>query len=173
MKTSDSCSSPGRAACPTCWCWTLGLQRTAAGTWRPSWSPYHALSEERKSQKNKEIKEKNERTNVKRPLSCMFSCMFAEPLLFCFCFLHCEKNLCENEKLTIWLGEFLTHCEGESTRMIQDGEKKTWSWLKTQLKLKTSISSSCVFWGVCVCFNLLPKNALRKQTWASFTYLLH
>ena len=40
---------PGRAAYPTCWCWTPCLQQMAAGTWKPSWNLYHALSEERET----------------------------------------------------------------------------------------------------------------------------
>lgn len=72
---------PGKAVYPTCWYWILCLQQTAAGTWKPNWSPYHARSEEKNTQKvfKKRSEEQSSRiSNILCSLVCLLNCSISK-----------------------------------------------------------------------------------------------
>ena len=112
---------PGKVVYPTCWYWTLCLQQTAAGTWRPSWSPYHALSEERNTHKKKIWG--TQQPGIKISLS-----------LVCF------LNFCSISKKIVGFHLWKTyklvyetmHCEGESHNSV-GRRKKNGSESRTPL----------------------------------------
>lgn len=104
---------PGKAVYPACWYWTPCLQRTAAGTWRPGWSPYRALSEETNTQTLEE-----QHGPTLKSYSFLYVCWTNALLLLSLRKLVWNwKRLVSFHlwKLTSWSRDtFLKHCEGDS-----------------------------------------------------------